>query len=71
MSQYPLRLPESLMRATKRAAKADNTSINQFIITAIAEKVSTLETEALLDKRAMLADRDSFIKLLDKVKQEA
>jgi uncharacterized protein (DUF1778 family) len=70
MSQYPLRLPESLMRATKRAAKADKTSINQFIITAIAEKVAALETEAMLGKRAVMADREAFIKLLDKVSNE-
>tara|TARA_R110002124_G_scaffold149220_1_gene315209 strand:- start:377954 stop:378166 length:213 start_codon:yes stop_codon:yes gene_type:complete len=70
MSQYPLRLPESLMRATKRAAKADKTSINQFIITAIAEKVAALETEAMLGKRAVMADRAAFIKLLDKVSNE-
>jgi len=70
MSQYPLRLPESLMRATKRAAKADKTSINQFIITAIAEKVAALETEDMLGQRAMLADKDAFLALLDNANEK-
>ena len=69
MGQYALRMPESLMRATKRAAKSDNTSINQFIITAIAEKVAALETETLLQDRASMADRDAFLALLDKVEE--
>jgi hypothetical protein len=41
---YPLRLPESLKRAVARLSREDRTSINQFVATAVAEKVSALET---------------------------
>ena len=41
---YPLRLPKSLKDAVERLSKQDGTSINQFVATAVAEKVSALET---------------------------
>ena len=40
---YPLRLPRSLKAAVQRLSKEDGTSINQFVATAVAEKVSALE----------------------------
>ena len=36
---YPLRLPRSLKRAVERQSKEDRTSINQFVVTAVAEKL--------------------------------
>jgi len=41
---YPLRLPRSLKRAVERQSKEDRTSINQFVATAVAEKLSALQT---------------------------
>ena len=41
---YPLRLPLSLKAAVERLSKQDGTSINQFVVMAVAEKVSALET---------------------------
>lgn len=38
MSSYALRLPESLKNASKRIAAADDTTMNQFFVVAIAEK---------------------------------
>ena len=40
---YPLRLPRSLKEAVKRLSREDRTSINQFVATAVAEKVSALQ----------------------------
>lgn len=67
MSQYPLRIPDSLMRAAKKTAKNDKTSLNQFIVMAIAEKVAALETEKLLVERSVLADKESFDDLLERI----
>jgi hypothetical protein len=39
---YPLRLPRSLKEAVERQSKADGTSINQFVATAVAEKLSAM-----------------------------
>ncbi len=44
MSSYALRLPESLKLAAKRIAAADDTTMNQFFVVAIAEKISAMET---------------------------
>ena len=41
---YPLRLPRSLKQAVERLSREDGTSINQFVATAVAEKISALET---------------------------
>lgn len=56
MSNYALRLPESLKQAAKRIAAADDTTMNQFFVVAIAEKISAMETAQFFDKRAKLAD---------------
>lgn len=54
MSHYALRLPESLKQAAKRIAAADDTSMNQFFVVAIAEKISAMETAQFFEKRAAL-----------------
>ncbi len=61
---YPLRLPKSLKDQVAKVAKRDNTSINQFIAIAVAEKVSALETEQFFSDRAKQANMDDFKRLL-------
>jgi len=52
-SSYPLKLPHSVKAAAERLAKADGVSLNQFIASAVAEKIGTLNTvDAFLEKRA-------------------
>ena len=36
---YPLRLPLSLKAAVEKLAKRDGTSVNQFVVVAVAEKL--------------------------------
>ena len=55
MSSYALRLPESLKQAAKRIAAADDTTMNQFFVVAIAEKISAMETAQFFEKRAALS----------------
>ncbi|MBP8287556.1 MAG: hypothetical protein KAX57_12060 [Rhodoferax sp.] len=54
MSSYALRLPESLKLAAKRIAAADDTTMNQFFVVAIAEKISAMETAKFFEQRAAL-----------------
>jgi hypothetical protein len=42
MSVLSLRLPDSLHRMVREVAAKDSVSINQFIATAVAEKMSAL-----------------------------
>ena len=57
MSNYALRLPESLKLAAKRIAAADDTTMNQFFVVAIAEKISAMETAKFFEKRAAADSR--------------
>ena len=43
-STFPLRLPASLKAAVAEISKEDGTSINQFVTTAVAEKISAMKT---------------------------
>ena len=47
-----LRLPNSLGLSLKEFAKHENISMNQFIATAIAEKMSSLKTYDYLQERS-------------------
>ena len=61
---FPLRLPESIKRAAQELAGEDGVSLNQFIATAVAEKVSALNTAAYFRERAARADRAEFDRVL-------
>jgi hypothetical protein len=68
MSSIRIKLPDSLHKVAIELAKKDHISINQFIATALAEKISALMTEDYLMKRAINAPtQEEFEKLLDKV----
>lgn len=43
MSNYPLRLPETLMEDARGLAKAQGVSVNQFLSTVIAERIGELK----------------------------
>ena len=64
LSTYPLRLPASLKAAVAEISKADGTSINQFVATAVAEKVSALRTAEFFTGRAAQADVEAARRLL-------
>lgn len=67
MGALSLRLPESIHRHIKEIAKAEGVSINQFISTAISEKISAIMTEEYLQKRAAQANSEDFQTILNKV----
>jgi hypothetical protein len=61
---YPLRLPRSLKDAVERLSREDGTSINQFVATAVAEKVSALQTARFFEDRKARADFKAFDKIM-------
>jgi hypothetical protein len=67
MSTLSLRLPDSIHRHIKDIAKREGVSINQFISTAVSEKISALLTEEYLRSRAERAKPDTLKTILDKV----
>ena len=67
MRTLNLRLPDSLHEQVKELAKKDGISINQFISSAVAEKMSSLLTEDYLIKRAAKGSEAAFTSTLEKV----
>lgn len=67
MAAISLRLPESIYDMAKMLSKQDQVSLNQFIATAVSEKVSALNTENYLNERKSRATKEKFLRALDKV----
>jgi hypothetical protein len=61
---YPLRLPLSQKKAVELQSEEDGTSINQFVATPVAEKLSALQTAELFSTRRARADFKAFDKLM-------
>ena len=68
MSTISLRLLDSLHESVRELAKEDNISINQFVATALAEKMSALITEKYLSERATKGSKKKLKTALSKVK---
>jgi hypothetical protein len=67
MSIMSLRLPDSLHERAREIAKRDGTSINQLIATALAEKLSALDTVEYLKARGASGSRKEFLRVLGEV----
>ena len=67
MSSLSLRLPDSLHRHIKEFSEQEGVSINQFISTAVAEKMSALSTQDYLESRARRGSSAQLKNLLRKV----
>ena len=67
MTTLSIRLPRSVHTAVKNMAARDEISMNQFISSAVAEKVASLEAENYLKERGKLGSRDAYLRVLDKV----
>ena len=65
-STYPLRLPTSIKAEVVRRAKAEGTSFNQFVATAVAEKLAAMNTAAFFAERRDRADFDAFDRLMQR-----
>lgn len=63
-STYPLRLPASLKEAVAEISKEDGTSINQFVVTAVAEKLSAMRTAEFFAARSAEADLEAARRIL-------
>jgi len=61
---YPLRLPQSVKAEVERRAKADGISVNQFVATAVAEKLAAMDTAAFFAERHGRADFKAFDRLM-------
>jgi len=67
MTAINVRLPDSLHQMAKSVAMQDHISLNQFIASAVAEKISALTTERYLEERAQRASKEKFLQAMSMV----
>lgn len=65
-SNYALRLPSSLKREVEKVARDDGTSLNQFIVTAVAEKLATLRTSDFFAERKARGDVAKALEIMNR-----
>ena len=66
-SNFALRLQPSLLEELRGVAQAEDTTLNQFINVAVAEKLAALRTEAYFRERAARADIPGALKTSDRL----
>ena len=64
MSPINIQLPDSLYKSLQKLADQDGVSLDQFVVLAIAEKISALTTEGYLKERASRGDRSKYENVL-------
>lgn len=65
-ANYALRLPRSLKMEVERLAAQDGVSVNQFIATAVAEKISAMKTSEFFVERKAKADFAAFNRIMSR-----
>jgi hypothetical protein len=68
---YALRLPASVKAEAEKLAAEDGTSLNQFVATAVAEKVSALRTAQYFAERKGRIDWAAFDSIMSRKGGEA
>jgi post-segregation antitoxin (ccd killing protein) len=67
MSSLNVQLPDSLYQTLQNLAQQDGISVDQFVATAVAEKISALATETYLEGLAQRGTRAKYEAVLAKV----
>ncbi|HMN93061.1 MAG TPA: pilus assembly protein HicB [Hydrogenophaga sp.] len=65
-SNYALRLPASLKQGAEQVAREDGTTLNQFIVSAVAEKLSAMKTAQYFAERARGGDLQAALAMLNR-----
>lgn len=65
-SNYALRLPLSLKKAAEDVAREDGSTLNQFIVTAVAEKLASLKTADYFSERGARGDLAAFDRFMSR-----
>lgn len=67
MTTVKLSLPQSIRRHLQEMAAMDGVGVEQFIASAVTEKISAIAAEGYLRERAQRADPAALNAVLDKV----
>ena len=66
MSAYALRLPASIKAEAEKIAREDGTSLNQFVASAVAEKVAAIRTLNYFAPFRACANLDEFDRIMQR-----
>ena len=61
---YPLRLPKSIKAEAERLAREEGISMNQFVSTAVPEKLAAMRTAAFFNERRERANPQRLREIL-------
>ena len=67
MQTMSLRMPDYLKLAVNDVCAGEKISLNQFIINALSEKVSALQTVDIIEKKAIQASKKDFLDALSQI----
>jgi hypothetical protein len=65
MTQYPLRMPDYLMDQAREAAEQENVSLNQMLLSFIAEGIGHRRALKTLQERATRGDPAKALAILE------
>ena len=65
-SNYALRMPLSLKSGAEQVAREDGSTLNQFIVSAVAEKLAALKTADYFAQRAAKGDLNAALTMLNR-----
>jgi hypothetical protein len=65
MSNYPLRLPKTLLEDARELARDQGVSMNAFLSTLVAERVGEMKALVAFEARAKRADLAKALAVLD------
>jgi len=71
MPQYTFQIPETLVQVAQEVAQAEQLSLDDFVLAAIAEKIAAARTAQYFHTRAARADPQAFLAVLERMKQAA
>lgn len=60
-------VPESLLKQVRELSEREGITVDQFVLSAIAEKASAWTTVDYLKERAKRGSREKFLKALSKI----
>ena len=65
-SNFTLRMPLSLKSGAEQVAREDGSTLNQFIVSAVAEKLAALKTADYFAQRAAKGDLNAALAMLNR-----
>ncbi len=71
MQTMSLRMPDYLKSAVSEICAGEKISLNQFILNALSEKVSALQTVDIIEKKAAKGSKEDFLKALKQIPDNA